>query len=150
MKEVNLYIETSIRGPRRCAGAYGYVLETYTAAGAVTLTNFKRMPETTESQSLALALEEALMRLKEGVRLNIYTQSAYIGCVLKSWIPEWSRNGWKNKRDKPVADADTWQKVAELLKANDFFVTVGAQHQYQDYLMRESESVAAGKPFNPL
>ena len=40
-KEVRLYIETSIRGPRRRTGAYAYVLEYRSAAGPVTLTESK-------------------------------------------------------------------------------------------------------------
>lgn len=150
MKAVNIYIETSIRGPRRCAGAYGYILETYTAAGAVTLTDFKLLPETTEAQSLALALAEALGRMRESCSLTIYTQSSYIESVLLHWLKDWKANGWMNKKDRPVADAEVWQKTAELLNAHIYDVVVGASHSYRDYLQRETAAVAAGRPFRPL
>lgn len=150
MKEVNIYIETSIRGPRRRAGAYGYVLETYTAAGAATLTDIKPLPETTEAQSLAMALAEALGRLRASCSLKIYTQSSYIQSVLMHWLKDWQVNGWMNKKGNEVADAETWQKTAELLNAHLYGVVVGAAHSYQEYLQRETAAVATGRPFRPL
>ena len=85
LKEVRLYIETSIRGPRRQTGAYAYVLEYRAAAGPVTLTEVKAIPDTTEHQSLCMGILAAVKRLKS-CDLTICTSSGYIQAVFECWI----------------------------------------------------------------
>lgn len=66
MDEVKIYTYSSIRGPGKKAGAYGYILETGTAAG---WTNKKGEPvknrELWQQLGKALAAHETGLHLKE-------------------------------------------------------------------------------------
>lgn len=151
LKTVNLYIDTSIRGAVRKAGAYGYVLERQTNAGPATFTMVKRLEETTEKQSLCVAIKDALGHLRQQCFIYVYTDSPYIKSVFeRGWLQYWKENEWKNKKGLPVADADKWMEVADLLVGHQIRVEHGASHEYRMYLQREVAAVAAGQPFTPL
>ena len=142
LKEVNLYIDTSIRGPKRKAGAYGYVLEYKAAQGPVTRTKVEKTEyETTEHQSLCRALLEALKRINTQCRLVIYTDCEYIGSVFSNhWISEWYYNGWQTKKNTSVANAELWKEIEEIVRHLDVQVKVKEDHTYKEWLRREVEA----------
>lgn len=150
LKAVNLYIDTSARGPRIRAGAYGYVLERKTAAGPATLTDVKRLEETTEHQSLLTALLAALGHIKQPCLLTVFTECGYMSDVLTKWLWEWKKNDWHRARNQPLKNADEWKKVAALLSNHEVVVELSAEHEYKIYLRREVDAVAGGKAFTPL
>ncbi len=141
LKEVNLYIDTSIRGPKRKVGAYGYVLEYNAAAGPVTRTKVEKTEyETTEHQSLCRALLEAIKRINTQCRLNIYTESDYISSVFSNhWLSEWYYNGWQTKKNTPVANAELWEEICEIIRHLDVQVKLKEDHSYKEWLRREVE-----------
>lgn len=142
LKEVNLYIDTSIRGPKRKAGVYGYVLEYKAAQGPVTRTKVEKTEyETTEHQSLCRALLEALKRINTQCRLVIYTDCEYIGSVFsKHWLFEWYYNGWQTKKNTPVVNAELWEEIAEIVRHLDVQVKVKEDHTYKEWLRRAVEA----------
>lgn len=142
LKEVNLYIDTSIRGPKRKVGAYGYVLEYKAAQGPVTRTKVEKTEyETTEHQSLCKALLAALKRINTQCRLNIYTDSKHIGDVFSNhWLSEWYYNGWQTKKNTPVVNAELWKEIYEIIKNLDVQVKVKEDHTYKEWLRREVEA----------
>lgn len=150
LKTVNLYIDTSVKGPRRAAGAYGYVIESMTAAGAATYTNIKRIEETTGHRSLLTAILEAAGHLTKNCYICLYTDSEWIKSAIGSWMPVWRENGWKNKKGREVPDVGQWKKLDEYMKIHHINVMVDTDHEYWIYLERETASVAAGKAFTPL
>lgn len=142
LKEVNLYIDTSVRGPKRKAGAYGYILEYQAAAGAVTRTKVEKTEyETTENQSLCRALAEALKRINTTCRLVIYTDSEYIASVFSNnWLSEWYCNGWQTKKNTPVANVEVWKEIWEEVKNLDVRIKLKEDHSYKEWLRREVEA----------
>lgn len=141
IKIVNLYIDTSVRGPRKKKGAYGFVLETVTAAGPVTLTKITKLEQTTEHQSLCMAIREALQRIKKPCRVVVHTQSEYTIAAIKFWLQTWKDADWKNKKGVEVADAESWQEIAgrneiELDAVSD------NSHQYREWLRAETDRAA--------
>lgn len=150
LKDVSLYIDTSIRGPRIRDGAYGYVLERKTAAGPATLTDVCKISASTEHRSLLMALIAALGHIRQPCRLTVYTECGYMADVLTKWLQVWEKNEWKRSRDKPLKNADEWKKAAALQAAHEVDVKLGVEHEYKIYLRREVDSVADGKAFTPL
>ncbi len=149
-KQVNLYLVSSLKGPKRRNGAYGYVLERKTSKGTATLTNVKAVEDSTEHQSLIIAMLEAAKRLNEPCNLTIYTDDGYIEAALTTWIAQWQQSEWTNKKGMTVADADKWQQFCDVMSENTIMeVIVKEEHEYHDWLMRETESVAKGNPFCP-
>lgn len=136
LKEVRLYIETSIRGPRRQTGAYAYVLEYRAAAGPVTLTEVKAIPDTTEHQSLCMGILAAVKRLKS-CDLTICTSSGYIQAVFECWMDNWIANGFKTAKGEPIKDAEKWQEIAERLNGLPVRAEIAMEHTYRDWMLRE-------------
>ena len=51
-------------------------------------------------------------------RVDIYSDSAYvINCFRDKWWVNWQRNGWRNSKRQPVANADLWQPLVELVNS---------------------------------
>lgn len=142
LKDVNLYIETSIRGPRRRPGAYAYVLEYKAAAGVATYTASKALESTTEHQSLGFAIRAAAGHLKR-CNLTIHTSSSYIKSVFDTWLDNWIQNDFRNAKGAPVADAEVWKEIAEKLNGNPVQAVVTTEHTYRDWMLREVDSRAA-------
>ena len=40
----------------------------------------------------------------------------YVLKGLKEWLPGWVRKDWKNSQKKPVANADQWKQLHQLLQ----------------------------------
>lgn len=141
IKTVNLYIDTSVRGPRRKRGAYGFVLETITAKGPATCTKVTKLEETTEHQSLCLAIREALQRIKKPCRVVVHTQSEYTIAAIKFWLQTWKDSNWINGKGKEVADAESWQEIASRYEIELDAVSDNT-HQYREWLRSETERAA--------
>lgn len=66
---------------------------------------------TTNNQMELTAAIEALEALRRPCRVDLYTDSVYVRDGISSWIDNWKRNGWRNARKKPVANAELWQRL---------------------------------------
>lgn len=114
---VNIYIETSFKGPaqRRAAGAW--IVEYISSAGKpVTRGGILYSGRTTEN-SLALRLtEKAFSRLTKTCCAEVYTDCGHILRTMQNhWLAQWQKNGWINAKGKMVRDAEDWHRLALLL-----------------------------------
>ena len=116
MQDVNIYIETSNKGPVRRDGEYIYVLECLRDGEPVTRDGRGQLKNTTENQLTLQALLEALSRLRCPCELRIYTQCEYVANAIKNgWARQWQKNGWQTAKGKPVKDLKLWEKVMDQL-----------------------------------
>ena len=53
--------------------------------------------ETTNNRMELQAVVEGLSRLKRSVRVELFTDSVYVGKGMTEWMPKWKKNGWKRK-----------------------------------------------------
>ncbi len=52
--------------------------------------------------------------------IEIVSDSTYVvNCFRDRWHVNWRRNGWKNSKRQPVANADLWKPLIELVEAGD-------------------------------
>lgn len=57
-----------------------------------------------------------LSALKEPCRVILTTDSRYVAdSVSKGWVYNWQKKNWIKSKDKPVPNADLWQKLLPLL-----------------------------------
>ncbi len=139
MDMVNVYIYTTVKGPRKRAGAYTYILEIETAKGPATLSKTEYMKEATEHQAELQAMIAALKRLKKPCALSIYTDSEYLaGALERGWIAEWKEKEWKNAKGQPIAHMTEWQETAILLNEHRFQCLVGSRHSYYTWMQQEA------------
>lgn len=71
--------------------------------------------KTTNNRMEITAVIEGLSALKEACEVELYTDSQYVSkSVSLGWLYGWQSRGWK-RGQKPVPNADLWQKVIRLL-----------------------------------
>ncbi len=73
---------------------------------------------TTNNRMELRAAIEALRALKEPAEVELYTDSTYLKRGVTEWLPRWKEQGWRRREGKswkPLANADLWQELAQLL-----------------------------------
>jgi ribonuclease HI len=86
---------------------------------------------TTNNQMELTAVVEGLSRLKRPVRVELFTDSVYVGKGLSEWMPKWKQNGWK-RREKSrlveIKNVELWQQLDRLLQRHSVRYTRVAGH----------------------
>lgn len=138
MKTVDIYIDTSIKGPRRCDGWYLYIVAMETGAGTADMGDTGKVEDTTENQLTLFALETALKRLTKPCYLVLHLENNYVAGALKNnWPNQWKYNGWMTQKNKPVSDIEKWQSILSLLNAHEFRVCLKEPHTYREWMQRK-------------
>ncbi len=139
MKEVNVYLHTTVRCPRKGCGAYTYVLEMKMGNANKTLTHTEAIIGMTAHQAELTMLVAALKRIFQKCRLTIYTDSKYLAAGAEKWLKGWKLHGWNNAKGDPVANMEQWQELSCLLEAHTYHFVVGGRHDYYEWMRSESE-----------
>ena len=87
--------------------------------------------ETTNNRMEMMAVIHGLEALKRPARVEIVSDSIYVGKGLSEWMPKWKAQGWKRKEKgsyKPVINLDLWQRIDVLLATHRVKVTVVLGH----------------------
>ncbi|MET0144006.1 MAG: ribonuclease H [Ilumatobacteraceae bacterium] len=81
-------------------------------------------PLTTNQRMEITAVLEALRALGGDSRVHVISDSTYVvNCFRDKWHVRWAANGWLNAKKQPVANADLWRPLIELVAAGN--VTMG-------------------------
>ncbi len=112
--EVQLFTDGACSG-NPGPGGWAFILrhprtgKELTASGAEDLTTNNRME--------LLAVVRGLEALKRASRVELLTDSVYVGKGLSEWMPKWKSNGWRRKdgtRLVAVKNDDLWRLLDEL------------------------------------
>ena len=76
-------------------------------------------PATTNNRMELTAAIMALEALKRPVTVHLHTDSTYLRDGITKWIHGWRRNGWKTADNKPVKNADLWQRLDAAAERHD-------------------------------
>jgi ribonuclease HI len=58
--------------------------------------------------------------LAAGRAVEVVSDSTYVvNCFRDKWYVRWQANGWRNARKAPVANADLWKPLVELVEAGN-------------------------------
>jgi ribonuclease HI len=80
-------------------------------------------PHTTNQRMELRAVLEALRGLGVGSEagpIEVVSDSTYVvKCFHDRWWANWQRNGWRNSKKEPVANADLWKPLIELVQSGD-------------------------------
>ena len=63
---------------------------------------------TTNNQMELLAPIEALKKIPEGSKVQIFTDSKYVKSGITEWIHNWKKNGWKTANKQSVKNKEFW------------------------------------------
>ena len=115
MKDVTIYTDGACSG-NPGPGGWGAILcwngvEKELSGGA---------PETTNNRMELTAVIEALGRLKEPCRVDLYSDSKYvIDALQKGWVYSWQKRGWIKADKKPALNRDLWEQLLPLLERHE-------------------------------
>ncbi|MFY9640028.1 MAG: ribonuclease HI [Rhodomicrobium sp.] len=76
-------------------------------------------PYTTNNRMELMAAIMALETLKRPCRVELYTDSQYVRNGITAWIGGWKVRGWKTADNKPVKNADLWQRLDEARRRHE-------------------------------
>ena len=111
MKEIELYTDGSCSG-NPGPGGWGAVLRWNGAEKE--LSGGSR--DTTNNRMELTAAIEGLRAVKEPCAVTLYSDSKYLcDAILKGWLENWKKRGWKKADKQPVLNPDLWQELDGLL-----------------------------------
>ena len=138
MKEISIYLVSSIKSLRRQDGYIGYCLEYYSDGKKYpdTLIDYEIVEDMTGKRSELEALIRALKRLREKCIISIYTDSTYIDMGLgeRRLVDKWTKCGWVNSKNVAVKNADKWKELLNLLNGNMYRIYFKKQNAYGQML----------------
>ena len=126
--EVELYTDGACSG-NPGPGGWGFILRHLPTGTEIEDSGGE--PETTNNRMELRAVVEGLGRLKRAVRVELFTDSVYVGKGISEWMPKWKRNGWKRREKSklvPVKNVELWQQLDALLQKHSVKYTRVAGH----------------------
>lgn len=136
--KVNIYIETTVRGPRREAAA-GMWLAEYIKKDHIPETRSGILCREDATQN-ALTLElmnAAFLILTKPCLVRVNTECAHVLNVMRNgFLPIWEKNGWINAKGAPVKNREAWSRAYSLMSAHAVTVEDG-WHGYREVMRRE-------------
>jgi ribonuclease HI len=129
-------------------GGWAYILR-HPGSGRET-SNAGAEPETTNNRMELTAAVRGLSLLKRPTRVELVTDSVYVGTGLSEWLPKWKQQGWK-RREKgrlvPVKNEDLWRELDQLASRHQIIFTHVAGHAGHEENERcDRMAVAAYQP----
>lgn len=104
---------------------------------------------TNQRMELTAALEglnAIFPKMRLGDVVQVYTDSAYLhNCVAQRWYENWQRNGWKNAKKQPVANADLWERLIPYFESwgVEFYKVKGhAGNKWNEYVDTLAQAAA--------
>lgn len=137
MFQVNLYIETTNKGPSKRKAAGMYVLEFIRDNGIPYTRNCVIwMDGVTENKLVLTLLLEALKRMTKSSSLCVFNTCEHLFNVLNyQRLSEWEKRDWTNAAGKTSEQMLLWKEIKEYL--NMHIVTVSTEdHSYRKVYMR--------------
>lgn len=75
-------------------------------------------PDTTNNRMEMTAVICGLEALKRPTRVEVVSDSIYVGKGFSEWLPKWKANGWRRREGqqwKPIKNEDLWRRLDDLL-----------------------------------
>lgn len=67
--------------------------------------------QTTNNRMELMGAIKALKALRESCQVELHTDSQYVQKGITQWLPVWKKRHWKKTDNKPVKNADLWEKL---------------------------------------
>jgi len=88
--------------------------------------------ETTNNRMEMMAVIRGLEALKRPARVEVISDSIYVGKGFTEWMPKWKLNGWRRREGnqfKPIKNEELWRRMDELLAPHQVRFTHVRGHQ---------------------
>lgn len=136
MQVVHIYAECGSVAPRSLLRKTGYVLEYVTQSRqTATREQFGEREETYNAATLQM-ITEGLRRLNRPCEVHVHTQNQYVLLMIDTKLEEWTQNGYRTARGKPIANKEEWEALQEAAKDHLVVIEPGG-HPYLEWLQCE-------------
>jgi len=125
---VHLYTDGACSG-NPGPGGWGFILRH--AGSGKEMEQSGGEPETTNNRMELTAVIRGLEALKRPCRVELYTDSVYVGKGISEWLAKWKANGWRRREGKrwaAVKNEDLWRELDQLLENHVVTYTRVAGH----------------------
>ncbi len=138
MYDINLYIETTNKGPHVKDGHYIYVLEYVTSSGKTCTLSGRGHVEKASGKRMELtAILTAIQRINKPCEIRVFTKcEGILAPVRNGWLNTWKNNGFLTAKKEPVKNADLWQQLGELLERH-LIHEEQSEHEYKQWMLAE-------------
>lgn len=141
MKEVKIYIGTSLHGPCISKGNWAAIVECQTKKGPATRGIKGTEEKSTYYRLVLLAIVNALYLLNTACAVTVYTDCTFVKNMIEQGRPEqWQRAEWKAPAGGKRKNKELWQQYQELSRRHKIAVRFS---KYNDYVEKLSELTAA-------
>ena len=126
--EVHLFTDGACAG-NPGPGGWAYILRHPRTGKQLERSGDQR--ETTNNRMELTAVIRGLETLKRPCRVELFTDSLYVGKGLVQWMPKWKANGWRRRENgqwKPVKNEELWRRLDELIQVHQLKFTHVAGH----------------------
>jgi ribonuclease HI len=126
--EVNLYTDGACSG-NPGPGGWAFILE-HIPSGKVQEKSGGEA-HTTNNRMELQAVVQGLGLLNRPCKVELFTDSVYVGKGISEWMRNWKTRGWKRKEDGklvPVKNSDLWISLDNLLMRHQVKYTRIAGH----------------------
>jgi ribonuclease HI len=126
--EVQLFTDGACSG-NPGPGGWAFVLRHLASGKELERSGAER--DTTNNRMELLAVIEGLQQLNRPCRVELLTDSVYVGKGLTEWIGKWKANDWQRKEGKrwvPVKNDDLWRQLDALAATHQLTYTRVAGH----------------------
>ncbi len=127
--EVQLFTDGACSG-NPGPGGWAFILR-HPASGKV-LERSGGEPETTNNRMEMMAAIVGLETLKRPTRVELVSDSTYVGKGLSEWLPKWKANGWRRRVGTgwaEIKNEDLWRRLDVLLQRHTVHFTHVRGHQ---------------------
>ena len=138
MYQINMYLETSIKGIKKTIGWYGYVVEWINEKGeARTREDFQCEVGVTPNMLALITFLAALDRIVPDSEITVYTDNLYLREGYTRHLETWKGNGWKTAHGEPVKNLNLWQQVAEKTSRHAVRFETEYHHSYKNWMVAQ-------------
>ncbi len=126
--EVHLFTDGACSG-NPGPGGWAFVMRHLASGKEMESSGFE--PDTTNNRMELSAVIEGLCALKRPCKVEVFTDSVYVGKGLTEWMPKWKMNQWRRRERgawKPVKNEELWRRLDEVVSRHQVKYTRVAGH----------------------
>ena len=152
-QKVNIYIETSCKGPVAKKAAGAWLVEYTRKSGKLETRGGLIYADRVTENELALQLvKSAFSIFTKPCRCRVFIKCGHVLNAMKNgWLWQWKKNGWIAAKGKMVRNAAAWRQCADVMECHTtewtgemHMNTIRMQSRIMEELSREHELPVEG------
>jgi len=138
MRECSIYVETSLKWPKKGNGIVGIVfVDQEELSDDKSL--FGVVKDSTEHKAILYGIKNALSYCSRYDSIVIHVSCGYVASGFK-WLASWKQKDYKTAKGEPVKFSDLWQDIAKAIENKKINIQLNEFNGYRRWLQSECEN----------